>query len=245
MQTDCIVVPCYNEADRLDRQAFLAFLEEYPGYSLCLVDDGSRDMTLEVLRSIADEFPDRVEVLANPQNLGKAGSVRRGMLSSLARDHEYVGFLDADLATPFSEIPRITVLMYTQYQAEVGFGSRVMRMGADIARKRTRHYFGRLFSTVTHYALDVRCYDSQCGAKVFHRNTIRTLFTEPFVSPWFFDLELVIRAKASGYGLVEIPLKQWHEVSDSRLKTSDFLSTPYHIWKIRRHYFQRQLRKKI
>ena len=236
MPTHAIVIPCYNEAERLDSVAFLGFLDTHPGYAICLVDDGSSDGTVEIMEKMRGSNPDQVIVLTNPQNLGKAGTVRHGMLECAKMDFEYISFLDADLATPFSEIPRITQEMIQQYGADIAFGARVVRMGAAIDRTRSRHYFGRVFSSVADFFLGVECYDSQCGAKTFHRDTILTLFTDEFVSKWFFDLELVIRGQRAGYKQVEIPLKSWREVSGSRLKVKDFIMTPVHIWKIRKRY---------
>ena len=103
MARTAIVVPCFNEAARLDVDAFTRFANAGVA-RLVLVNDGSRDDTLGVLRRIANDASTDVVVLDVQPNAGKAEAVRRGLLEALARGHDLVGFWDADLATPFDAV---------------------------------------------------------------------------------------------------------------------------------------------
>lgn len=75
-----LIVPCYNEADRLDALAFLSALTRHPSLSLLFVDDGSRDDTRRVLGEICARGGERARMLALDTNVGKAEAVRRGIL---------------------------------------------------------------------------------------------------------------------------------------------------------------------
>ena len=76
-----LVVPCYNEAERLDRAAFRAFVTEKSGVRFLFVNDGSTDDTAAVLKELGESLPETFLVHEQPQNLGKAEAVRVGMLS--------------------------------------------------------------------------------------------------------------------------------------------------------------------
>ena len=107
-----VVIPCYNEADRLDEAPLLAFLDSCADASLLFVDDGSTDATADRLSVIAAARPGRIDVLSLRPNGGKAEAVRRGMLAVLERGTGVVGYLDADLSTPPGEMrvrSRVTV----------------------------------------------------------------------------------------------------------------------------------------
>ena len=86
MQKTTIVVPCYNEAKRLDTAAFIEALDTRPWLRLIFVDDGSRDATLAVLGEIKSAKPAQVSITSLSLNRGKAETVRRGMLEALETD---------------------------------------------------------------------------------------------------------------------------------------------------------------
>ena len=90
---------------------------------------------------------------------------------------EIIGYLDADLATPLEEIPYLLRFFDEEYEAVIG--SRVKRLGTQIHRKLPRHYMGRIFATLASVMLNIKAYDSQCGAKFFKLETTQFLFEDP------------------------------------------------------------------
>jgi dolichyl-phosphate beta-glucosyltransferase len=222
------VVPCYNEADRTDFKVFNDWQAKHPAVSFFFVNDGSTDKTLE---SIAQHFSqDRIIDLA--KNCGKAEAVRQGMKQVCdLESFSHVGFLDADLATPLSEIPLFE--HWVDQGKEVILGARILRLGGNIRRKWYRHYLGRFFATAASILLDLPIYDTQCGAKVFKADRLSEVISEPFTSKWIFDVELFLRLKQKGSiprkSWHEIPLENWEDVGGSRLKTTDFLKAPFEM----------------
>ncbi len=217
-----VVIPCFNEAARLDAVEVLRLAEEV---DVWLVDDGSTDATREVIDSIADRSGGGVRATGNPRNLGKAETVRRHLLEASTEGAAVVGFLDADLATPVDEMLALLRLL-ANTDAEAVTAARVALSGRDIRRSPVRHYTGRVFSTIASLALGVPYYDTQCGAKAFRSGPALTAaLSEPFLSRWAFDVELIGRLLA-GAGpvravdpsrLVEHPLATWHDIAGSKL----------------------------
>ena len=244
MREVCLVVPCYNEERRLAGDLFLEFLSSRPEASLCLVNDGSSDGTQTVLEALQSKCAERITVLRLPRNSGKAEAVRQGALRviSLERRPAVVGYWDADLSTPLTELDRLLAALDLSAQHRLALGSRVKRLGSSIERRAARHYLGRIFSTLSSQLLDLPVYDSQCGAKVFRAEITEILFRDPFVSHWLFDVELLVRLRthvgrqAFLHAAVEVPLNAWLEVSGSKLKVSHMAKVPFELLKIRSRY---------
>ncbi|HTW12138.1 MAG TPA: glycosyltransferase [Solirubrobacteraceae bacterium] len=219
MSETYIIVPCYNERERLDVAAFLDFAHSSSDMRLLFVDDGSTDGTGELLHALASESDGTVVVVRLGSNCGKGAAVRAGFLEAIERGAHVVGYMDADLATPLDEFERLLALREEQ-QADVVMGSRVALLGHDIRRSLMRHYLGRLFATIASVALGVGAYDTQCGAKIFRVGPgFEQAISKPFRTRWVFDVELLGRLIASEptARLVEEPLRRWSETSGSKL----------------------------
>jgi len=221
-----VVIPCYNEATRLDSKAFLAAVRELPGLQFLFVDDGSSDGTDYVLDQLTSYDPSRLHWLKLGRNQGKAEAVRQGLLRAFSMSADLVGFLDADLATPIAELPAMAAA-FEDEDVLVVLASRVAMLGREIERSAWRHYAGRVFATLASLSLGLRVYDTQCGAKLF-RNTepVRRVFDQEFISPWAFDVEILARLQRLERErrippvtrvVVEVPLRRWTAVRGSKI----------------------------
>jgi len=239
-----LIIPCFNEAGRLDR-AELGRLAHAAELRLILVDDGSSDATGDELRAIAAQAPSRIEVLALSGNRGKAEAVRAGMLRAMSGGAEVVGYLDADLATPVDEMLRLRHELESR-GLEVVTGARVAMVGSQIVRHPSRHYSGRVFATFASAILRAPFYDTQCGAKLFRVSpALRAALAEPFVSRWAFDIELLGRLLTGSdhvplERLAEIPLRRWTDVPGSKLKLAAMLRTTAELIRIQRALARRR-----
>jgi dolichyl-phosphate beta-glucosyltransferase len=239
MSSAIIVVPCYNEAERLRADAFVDFLAHADGVQLLFVNDGSTDGTQGVLEKLVAVDPSRLSVLALPVNRGKAEAVRQGCLRAFAEGPDYVGFWDADLATPLEAILDFQDLLDSRPDLLMVFGARVQLLGRSIERNPLRHYLGRVFATAASLALNLSIYDTQCGAKLF-RTSSRTasLFARPFSTRWIFDVELLARfiyetrlnqASPVEKLIYEFPVHRWHDVAGSKVKGRDFVKAAFEL----------------
>ena len=220
-----IVVPCYDEAARLDPAA-LAELARLADARIVLVDDGSTDGTPALLAAIVAADPQRFELVTSPTNVGKGEAVRLGLLAARRRGAVLLGYFDADLATPPAEMARLVSILRDGADLDVVLGSRVGLLGHRVRRSMRRHYLGRLFATASSLVLRLDVYDTQCGAKVFRDGpAFEAAVARPFTSRWVFDVELIGRLRRGagpGTGLaeerfLEVPLFDWCDRSGSKL----------------------------
>lgn len=242
-----VVVPCYNEQDRLDPAAFLRFVENDQHTRFLFVDDGSTDRTFERLTELRDGRPERFSILRLDSNQGKAEAVRRGLLESGQSDSQFLAYWDADLATPLEAIREFRLVLAGNPELLVVMGSRVRLLGREIQRRAMRHYLGRIFATAASFVLGLPVYDTQCGAKMFRKSPrVIELWKEPFQSRWIFDVELLSRlvrqSRLSNGGMLpptqvvyELPLLHWRDVKGSKVRPTDFLRAGWELWAIHRY----------
>ena len=254
-----LVIPCFNEEYRLPVDELRRFSVPGLDLELVLVNDGSGDGTLRLLESLHEEQPERFTVVNLAQNSGKAEAVRQGVLAALDLCHpersegpgrtggatkpDYVGFWDADLATPLTELPPFVEILDARPAVQMVMGARVRLLGRDISRHASRHYFGRVGATLISQTLKLAVYDTQCGAKLFRATgDTRHVFSTPFLSRWIFDVEIIARyvrlwgRDAAARSIVEYPVRAWHDVKGSKLKSHDFARALRDLWRIRRAY---------
>jgi glycosyltransferase involved in cell wall biosynthesis len=237
-----LVVPCFNEAARLDGEAYLAFARAHPEVRLVFVDDGSTDATAERLEKLAAALPEQLALLRLPENRGKGEAVRAGMRAARADAPRYVGYWDADLATPLAFATHLAEELDRDPELWLAAGSRVLMLGRPVARRAARHYLGRVAATLVSLTLAAPVYDSQCGAKLLRVGPeLDALLARPFASRWLFDVELLARiARADGgpaeaalhRRVHEVPVPAWRDVAGSKLVGADLLLLPFELWRI-------------
>ena len=213
-----IIIPCYNEEQRLDKQKILD-LSEINNITLFLANDGSKDKTAKILKSISSENTEKIKVFDYKKNSGKAGVIYKTVNQILTfNEFDYIGYFDADFSTPLSEISRMIEELKAKKYAFI-FGSRVKLLNSKIQRKIYRHYIGRIIITIINFKFNLSIYDTQCGAKIFSKELIQEAFQKPFFTSWLFDVEVFIRLRkkemlANGK---EFPLTEWTDVEGSKL----------------------------
>jgi len=239
-------VPCYNEAARLDVVAFRRFAADEPAIDFLFVNDGSSDATLGLLRELEASDRESFAVLDLAANAGKAEAVRAGLNVAFKSNADYVGYWDADLATPLDEIPRFVAVLERLPRIEMVFGARVQLLGRSVRRSLVRHYLGRVFATAVSRILGLPIYDTQCGAKLMRRTPeLAALFDAPFGVNWTFDVEILARLIRSRRGaghtpadeaVYELPLERWHDVAGSKVRPIDFFVAFFEIARIWSRY---------
>jgi len=257
-----IVVPCYNEAARFRQEPFLEFLADDRHFArqvdFLFVNDGSSDATLSVLESLQSEaarmgHPSRIAILDKKRNGGKGEAIRDGMAYALCppnleeeRPCDYIGFWDADLATPLSAIPQLLEVIEGSPHLHMIFGSRIRLLGRTIRRNPARHYLGRIFATAASKTLSLPIYDTQCGAKIFKATPdLAQVIALPFISRWIFDVEIIaryIQLRGRDFcfnSIYEFPLDSWEDVAGSKVGPFDFFYAAFDILRIYQRYLAR------
>jgi dolichyl-phosphate beta-glucosyltransferase len=195
-----LVLPCYNEAERLPRTlgTYLGRLPQSPSQvEVLVVDDGSTDGTSTVASTVADGDA-RVRVIRSEFHRGKGFAVRTGML---AAGGEFVVFTDADGSYRPEDVERIVAALA---DAPVAIGSRDLRAQASSP---TRQLASRLFNRAIRTILDLPFRDTQCGLKGFRRQAALELFGRARLDGFAFDAEVLYLARHLGLRVAEVSVR--------------------------------------
>ncbi|CAG9091663.1 unnamed protein product [Plutella xylostella] len=231
-----VVVPAYNEEQRLppmldETLDFLeARLKEYPDYKyeIIVVSDGSKDKTVEVTQSYAQQYgSDKVRCLNLVTNRGKGGAVRLGVQSARGA---LILFADADGASKFEDLTKleeslketVNVNPLTQpgdvaNSIALVIGSRAHLEKESLA---TRSLFRNILMYGFHFLVWIFTVkgikDTQCGFKLFTRKSADICFQSLHVNRWAFDVELLYIAQKLNIPIKEIPVR-WTEIEGSKV----------------------------
>jgi dolichyl-phosphate beta-glucosyltransferase len=209
-----IVIPAYNEQNRLPKTVLEALRwcsAHLNDYEVIIVDDGSTDQTLAIAELLQDNVR-HVRALAC-HHKGKGAAVRAGMLN--ARGH-YVLFMDADGATPMSEIPKL--LDRLDAGAHVAIGSRIAQHPGEVTIETSAHrrLVGRTFAAVVNLVAVSGIGDTQCGFKMFRHDVIKAIFGQQRLEGFAFDVEILYLARHLGLTIDEVPVN-WVNQAGSKV----------------------------
>jgi dolichyl-phosphate beta-glucosyltransferase len=219
MTTLSIVIPAYNEQDKIKRDILSTnhfLVSEGISGEIIVVDDGSTDETAVKAKKAADEIQTPCFVEKLEKNYGKGRAVRTGILKSQG---QYVLFADSGVCVPFAEIQTGFDLIVSG-QCQIAHGSRKLSGGHIL---RPQSFYRRVCSKLFHWFLihDIKklgnLTDTQCGFKVYHGDIARELYAQSNFDGFMFDIEIILLALAKGYVIREFAV-DWTCDPDSRLK---------------------------
>lgn len=228
-----VVIPAYDEADRLERtvrDAVAYFRADGRPCELIVVDDGSRDDTSGLARRLGDELPE-VRLIRLAANHGKGYAVRTGVVNARGRT---VLFADADGATPWAELVRLEAAL--DAGADLAVGSRALHAaGVSVKAKLYRRVIGRVFHALVELLTVRNVKDTQCGFKLFRAPVAHDLFSRMRMNGFSFDVEVLVMAGRRGYRVAEVPVNWEHQPGSKVNLTVDSLRMAVDLFRIRGH----------
>jgi glycosyltransferase involved in cell wall biosynthesis len=197
-----IILPMYNEADRIEhcvREVKTALDRFAHSYEITIAEDGSTDGTEEIAARLAVEDK-RVIHLHSDQRIGKGAALKRAIHHASG---EVIVFVDADLPISLDTLP--VLLKLTKKSQGMTIGSRAIQ-GAVTKRPIMRSVLSKFYNLFVRALFQDGVYDHQCGYKAFSKTMLVDIIDKVDDNSWFFDTELIVRAKKAGYPIIEMPL---------------------------------------
>jgi dolichyl-phosphate beta-glucosyltransferase len=209
-----VVIPAYNEERRLPStlESVHAFLQEhYAEFEIVIVDDGSKDKTVETVDQFSRHHPG-IRLITYSPNQGKGHAIRTGVLQATG---DLILIDDADGSSPIGEVVRLEQAITDG--ADLAIGSRNKPdpnrvVVADLHRK----YIGNTFNLIVQTLLLPGVYDTQCGFKLFKKNVAHDIFSVSQLNGFAFDVEVLYVARIRNYRLTEVAI-DWTNVAGSKV----------------------------
>ncbi|MBI2625197.1 MAG: glycosyltransferase family 2 protein [Candidatus Nealsonbacteria bacterium] len=227
-----VIIPAFNEEKRLSKtlEAIDLYLKKQNyAYEIIVVNDGSKDKTSEITNGLMGNIRN-LKLIDNRENRGKGAVVRQGMLGS---GGDYRVFTDADNSTPIDQIEKMWP--YFKQGCDVVIGSRdlpesVLAIRQPWFRKLILGGGFKLFRKMTVGLWEI--HDTQCGFKVFTKDSAENIFRKTKIDRFAFDSEVLIIAKKLGYGIKEVGVT-WLNDPESRVKFKSVIKMGFDLIKLR------------
>lgn len=213
-----VVIPAYSE------QALIAeslcrvkeYLREKPYRSeIIVVDDGSSELTTEVVKTI-DIYGQEIheqrpgELLENIKNVGKGFSIARGLLTARG---QIVLFTDAKLSTPIEDVDKL--LPHFEAGHSVVIGSRRVSDAPVEKEPLLRRILSKGLHYLARWLAVPGVEDTQCGFKAYRREVAHRLAILQKVYGFAFDMEHLYIARRLGLSIKEVGVR-WADREGSK-----------------------------
>lgn len=227
-----ILIPVYNEQHRFDSQYFHR-IGELDFSKIIIVDDASNDDSISMVKSQIPE--NKIIIVKNEFNLGKAESVRKGILVAYSFSIDKLLIADADGAINAEEIQRVSEKYFSFENFIIISGARVSLAGTGVRRSNFRQWIGRIISTILVYINGIKIYDPQSPLKIIFLEKIgKEIFNESMKTKWFGECEIIKRISSKHTGFFyEFPLQNYVDKKDGHLKVRNVFQILGELYKLR------------
>ncbi len=214
-----VVIPAFNEAKKIEVtiNEVTGYLSgKGYGYELIIVDDGSEDDTLDIIKRYkALNSNGCIRILKNKPNRGKGHAVRKGIMEASGG---YVLFMDADNSTRIFELERMLPCFEDGY--DIIIGSRRLKNIPDdivISQPSYRHILGEIYIYISRLFFKISVRDYNCGFKMFKSNVAKKIFSRQRMNDWSFDLETLFLVEKYNLKIKEVPVN-WKHYEGSKVR---------------------------
>ncbi|MDO9231635.1 MAG: glycosyltransferase [bacterium] len=239
-----VIIPCYNGGKfiRQNVEKINDHLENnFLDYEIIIVNDGSFDNTREEILQAKKNLP-KLILVDNKINSGKGHAVKSGILKSR---YETVMFLDADLAIPIESLENFIEALNDGF--DIAIASRFVP-GLKVTKPVLwyRQFMEKIFrllrmAITNNYSIQ----DTQCGFKVFSRETAMKIFPLMTIDRFAFDAEVIFIAVKNGYRIKELPIVLQNPTESSIRIYRDSFNMLVDLIRIRTNYFSGKYAVKI
>jgi len=238
-----VIIPAYNEEKRVPEtlKSVVEFLQKQSYSSEVLViDDGSKDKTVEVVKNIAAQSGvvtgaavgiQRFEALQYPDktNHGKGYAVRFGLMEAVGK---YRVFMDADNSTTIEHVDRFFPY-FKEQDFDVVIGSRHLSdSDVEIHQAWYKELAGQMGNLLIRMMAVRGIHDTQCGFKMFTGKAVETICPRLTIDRWGFDVEILAVAQRLGFKMKEAPVV-WLNDPNSRVSAKAYVEVLGEVFRIR------------
>ena len=238
MQTSdsIVIIPTYNERENIENIIRAVFALEKVFHILIIEEDGSPDGTANIVKTLQQEFPERLFMIERKGKLGLGTAYIAGFKWSLEHNYEYIFEMDADFSHNPADLPRLYKAC-AEEGADVSIGSRYVSGVNVVNWPMGRVLMSYFASKYVRLITGLPIHDTTAGFKCYRREVLQTIDLDGIrFKGYAFQIEMKFTAYKCGFKIVEVPVIFINrELGTSKMNSSIFGEAVFGVIKLKMH----------
>ncbi len=205
MDKKIVIIPTYNEKENIEAIIRKVFSLE-GNFNILIIDDGSPDGTATIVKSLQEEFPEKLFMIEREGKLGLGTAYLTGFKWSLEKGYDYIFEMDAD----FSHNPDDLIRLYkacAEDGADLAIGSRYCHGVSVVDWPISRIVMSYYASVYVRMILGMKIYDTTAGFKCYSRKVLETIDLDAIeMKGYGFQIEMKYTTYKLGFKIKEVPI---------------------------------------
>lgn len=228
-----VVIPTYKEKENIEK-IILKVLSLSGGFHVLIIDDGSPDGTAEIVKSLHQQYPEKVHLIERSGKQGLGTAYITGFKWALQKDYQYIFEMDAD----FSHSPDDLLRLYEACVngADVAVGSRYVSGGKIVNWPWDRILISKGGAMYTKIITWMPVNDPTAGFVCYKRSVLEAIPLDKvkFIG-YAFQIEMKYRAWKLGFKIREVPITFVDRIEGiSKMTKGIVKEAMYGVWKMRK-----------
>ena len=235
MQTSdsIVIIPTYNERENIENIIRAVFgLEK--SFHILIIEDGSPDGTAAIVKTLQQEFPDRLFMIERKGKLGLGTAYITGFKWALEHSYEYIFEMDADFSHNPNDLPRLYEACAVQ-GGDVAIGSRYVSGVNVVNWPMGRVLMSYFASKYVRIVTGLPIHDTTAGFKCYRRQVLETIDLDHIrFKGYAFQIEMKFTAYKCGFKIIEVPVIFINrELGTSKMNSSIFGEAVFGVIKLK------------
>ncbi len=235
MQTSdsIVIIPTYNERENIENIIRAVFALEKV-FHILIIEDGSPDGTASIVKTLQQEFPERLFMIERTGKLGLGTAYIAGFKWSLDHHYDYIFEMDADFSHNPADLPRLYKACAGD-GADVSIGSRYVSGVNVVNWPMGRVLMSYFASKYVRLITGLPIHDTTAGFKCYRRRVLETIDLDGIrFKGYAFQIEMKFTAYKCGFKIVEVPVIFINrELGTSKMNSSIFGEAVFGVIKLK------------
>ena len=235
MQTSdsIVIIPTYNERENIENIIRAVFGLEKT-FHILIIEDGSPDGTAAIVKTLQQEFPDRLFMIERKGKLGLGTAYITGFKWALEHSYEYIFEMDADFSHNPNDLPRLYEACAVQ-GGDVAIGSRYVSGVNVVNWPMGRVLMSYFASKYVRIVTGLPIHDTTAGFKCYRRQLRETIDLDHIrFKGYAFQIEMKFTAYKCGFKIIEVPVIFINrELGTSKMNSSIFGEAVFGVIKLK------------
>ena len=200
-----VIIPTYNEKENIEKMVRKVFSLTLP-FDLLIIDDNSPDGTANIIKSLQQEYPEKLHLLEREGKLGLGTAYITGFKWALENTYDYICEMDAD----FSHNPDDLIKLYDaceNHGADLAIGSRYIS-GVNVVNWPMGRILISYFASIyVRMITRMNVQDTTAGFKCYKRKVLETINLDKIkLKGYAFQIEMKFTTWKFGFKIIEVPI---------------------------------------